>query len=313
MPSFKTALITGGNGNLGRLVANRLESIGVKVISFDLPGTESSETSRRSAVVLGDMRDENALRTLFETHRPQAVFHLASLLSGSSEADPVAAWEINATASVKLMRLAMEFGVGPFFFASTIATYGPGTADPLPEDAPQWPENVYGATKVAVERMGVYLKRKHGFDFRCLRFPMVLSPFAPSTAMTAYPSHAFKAAAAGEAFTFPVTPETGMSTLFLDDVTRSIVEIAQADAEKLIQPAYNLHGYYVTAREIAERLRLRYQNFQCGFQPQAAFVNLINGWPKEVSSQGATRDWDWKPGFDFDKTAEAMFRLFEET
>lgn len=311
MGLFQTALITGGNGNLGRLVAARLEALGVKVISFDLPGTESIETAARHKVVLGDMRDSALLEQIFTAHKPQAVFHLASLLSGSSEADPEAAWQINATASITLMRLALAHGAGPFFFASTVATYGPNGPDPLPEDAPQWPQNIYGATKVAVERMGVYLKHKQGLDFRCLRFPMVLSPFAPPTALTAYPSHAFKAAAAGGPFTFPVTPDTGMSTLALDDVTRSIVEFALADPARLRQPAYNLHGYYVTAQQIAEVLRTRYPQFDCRFAPDPAFVDLIKGWPKEVISAAATQDWDWQPAYDFAQTAEAMYALFE--
>lgn len=309
--SFKTALITGGNGNLGRLVASRLEALGTQVVSFDLPGTESEDTENRHAVVLGDMRDHALLRETFETHKPDAVFHLASMLSGSSEADPVAAWDVNATASVILMRLALEFETGPFFFASTVATYGPDLPDPLPEDAPQWPENIYGATKVAVERMGIYLKQKKGLDFRCLRFPFVLSPYAPAAALTAFASNAFKAAAANEPFAFPIRPDTAMSALFLDDVTRSIVEIAQADPERFQQPVYNLHGYTVRAQDIVEKLRQRYQTFDCSFDPDEALVKLIGGWPSALDCAGAARDWDWNVDFDFDKTAEAMFKLFE--
>ena len=37
---FKTALVTGGNGNLGRLVAQQLEDLGTQVVSLDLPGSE---------------------------------------------------------------------------------------------------------------------------------------------------------------------------------------------------------------------------------------------------------------------------------
>ncbi len=311
--SFNTALITGGNGNLGRLVAARLEALGTKVVSFDLPGTASEDTENRHAVVLGDMRDHALLRKVFEDHKPDAVFHLASMLSGSSEADPVAAWEVNATASVALMRLALEFETGPFFFASTVATYGPDLPDPLPEDAPQWPENIYGATKVAVERMGVYLKKKQGLDFRCLRFPFVLSPYAPAAALTAFASNAFKAAAANEPFAFPIEPDTAMSALFLDDVTRSIVEIAQADPDRFQQPVYNLHGYTVSAQDIVEKLRQRYQTFDCSFDPDEAMVKLIGSWPSSLECDGAARDWDWQVDFDFDKTAEAMFKLFEPT
>jgi threonine 3-dehydrogenase len=309
--TFETALITGGNGNLGRLVASRLEGNGVNVISFDLPGTESSETDARHAIVLGDMRDHDLLRRVFKDHKPQAVFHLASMLSGSSEADPVAAWDVNATASIVLMRLAIEFGVGPFFFASTVATYGPDLPDPLPENAEQWPENIYGATKVAVERMGFYLKRKQGLDFRCLRFPFVLSPYAPAAALTAFASNAFKAAAKGEPFTFPIAPDTGMSALFLDDVTRSIVEITNADAERFTQPVYNLHGYTVHARNIVEKLRQRYQKFECTYAPEDRLESLIGSWPTALVCDAAVQDWDWAVEYDFDKTAEAMFKLFE--
>lgn len=103
--------------------------------------------------------------------------------------------------------------------------------------------------------MGEYLKQKQGLDFRCLRFPFVLSPYAPAAALTAFASNAFKAAANGEAFTFPIGPQTAMSALFLDDVTRSIVEIAQADRARLVQPAYNVHGYTMCAADIVEKLR----------------------------------------------------------
>ena len=34
----KTAFITGGNGNLRRLVADQLRALGIRVIKFHLPG-----------------------------------------------------------------------------------------------------------------------------------------------------------------------------------------------------------------------------------------------------------------------------------
>ena len=58
---FTIALVTGGNGNLGRLVAQQLEDAGTKVISFDLPGSEGALSDQRHAVVLGDIRDQNLL------------------------------------------------------------------------------------------------------------------------------------------------------------------------------------------------------------------------------------------------------------
>jgi threonine 3-dehydrogenase len=309
MTAPSTILITGGNGNLGRLVAERFEARGSRVVSFDLPGTESDLTRARHAVVNGDIRDTALLASTIAGHKPDAIIHLASLLSGSSEADPEAAWEINASAAMCLMRLAAERARGPFVFASTIATYGPGVPRNLPEEAPQWPVNVYGVTKIAVERMGGYLKAKQGLDFRCLRFPMVLSPFAPPGAVTAYPSHAFKAATTGEPFTFPVAPSTGMSTMFLDDVIRSLTEITLADSVRLNRTAYNLHGFTFTAEDLAAAIRSRIPDAAFDFRPDPAVDPMIRTWPDTMDDTAARSDWDWVPAYDFTKCVEAMFDL----
>ena len=159
MDTFQTALITGGNGNLGRLFARQLSAKGKDVLCLDLPETEQKNEKLYKKIFLGDVCDQNLVNRILKDERPQAIFHLASLLSGSSETDLEKAWQINATASINLMQAAKFCEVGLFFYASTIATYGSNTKDPLPEDFMQWPENMYGVTKVAVERFGSYLKK----------------------------------------------------------------------------------------------------------------------------------------------------------
>jgi threonine 3-dehydrogenase len=307
------ALITGGNGNLGRLVADRLLAQGQHVIKFDVPGTEPSDFHENETVLSGDIRDSGVLKDILAEHRPDTIYHLASLLSGSSEEDLQATWDINANASFNLLNLAHETGVGTFFFASTVASYGAVEADPMPEDFPQWPENMYGATKVAVERMGVYFRHKHGLDFRCLRFPLVVSPFAPPGAVSAFPSHAFKAASRGEPFRFPVAETTGMSTLFLEDAIDAIVGFCAADRAVLSRPTYNLHGYYLSAGMVASAARQRFPGFDCCFDPIETVEHLIASWPDRIDDQSARRDWGWQPRFDFEKSADRICALLCES
>ena len=303
---FKTALVTGGNGNLGRLVAQNLEKTGTRVVSFDLSGSEGAHSDPRHAVVLGDIRDHTLLEQTIRTHKPDVVIHLASMLSGSSEANPSLAWEVNASSSIRFMHMCLDHKTGPFFFASTAATYGPDLTSPVGLDTPQWPENIYGATKVAVERMGVYLKLKQSFDFRCLRFPMVLSPFAPAGAMTAYPSHAIAAAAKGESFIFPVSKNTGMSTLYLNDVTRSIVEICAAKRYSLREHIYNLHSYMFTAQDLMAAIQHRYPDFTCSFTEDSPTEDLIRRWPNIFDDSAARQDWGWEPQYDFEATVDSL-------
>lgn len=223
------------------------------------------------------------------------------------------AWSINATASFDLLKMAQETNVDRFFFAGTIATYGAVKQEPMADDYPQWPDNLYGATKVAVERLGVYFKCKHGLDFRCLRFPMVVSPYAPKTAVTAFPAQAFRAAIAGEPYSFPVSEQTGMSTIFLDDVIDSIVDYTAAAKADLKQNAYNLHAYLLSAGQVAGFLSRRFPGFEYRFEPIEAVDHLISNWPDVIDDSAARRDWGWRPAHDFESSAEQMIKLLQAT
>ena len=305
----KTALLTGGNGNLGRLVADKLLDMDMRVVKFDVPGTEPATVRDNEEIVTGDIRDVAHMEELLRQYRPDIAYHFASLLSGSSEADPEAAWDINATGSFHLLRLAVKLRIDRFFFASTSASYGGALVDPFPENAEQWPENLYGATKTAVERVGVYFKLRHDLDFRCLRFPLVLSPFAPQAAVTAYPSHAFKAALNGEYFTFPVSPGIGMSTIFLEDVVDGIVKFTLAPRVAIKQHAYNLHSYFVSAQSVADAISRRIHEFRYDFKPIATVEALLEAWPNVIVDSSARRDWGWDPRYDFEKSADRMLEL----
>jgi len=311
---FTKALITGGNGNLGRLIANDLLELGVSVVKFDIPGTEPTTVRDGETIVVGDIRDQAQVRELFTKHQPDAVIHLASLLSGSSAQNPGAAWDINANASFHLLELATEFSVKQFFFASTMATYGEDVPDPMPEDTPQWPTNLYGATKVAVERAGVYFKNAHGLDFRCLRFPLVFSPFAPPSAVTAFPSHAFKAASDpnySDVFTFPVDPAVGVSSMLLNDVITGTVRFMLTDKAKLTQPVYSVHGYFVSAGDVLKEIQRRVPSFQAEFVIDETVNNLLSGWPNVLVDDGARRDWGWAPEYDFIASADWLMNYFK--
>ena len=191
-------LITGAAGNLARQLMDELIGRGKHTFGIDLvPAPTGQQGNWRQM----DITDRESLAGLLAEFQPECILHMASLLSMSSAADPPRAWEVNASAAVALMELAVEHGVQRFFFPSTSATYGGALPDPLPEDHPQWPDNIYGATKVAVERVGTYFALSRGLDFRSVRLPIVVSPFAPPAAVSAYASQVFAAAARGEPFT----------------------------------------------------------------------------------------------------------------
>ncbi len=294
-------LITGGAGNLARQLVPLLDEPGAHLTLFDRidPGV----TSPRVESVAGDIANAIALRSLFDRVRPTHVVHLASMLSGSSEQDRRAAWRTNAAASFELLELSTEFAVERFFFPSTSLTYGGNLPNPVPEDLPQWPENLYGATKVAVERLGMYFHARHGLDFRSFRMPLVISRHAPPAATTAFASHAFMAAVQRGAFTFPVTPEATISTIYVRDVLRGMKTFIDAPAARLTRRVYNLHSLSLSAGEVASVLRDHVPGFQATFAPDPVIMRLARDWPVRFDDTAAREDWNWKPTFDLERMA----------
>jgi len=143
---------------------------------------------------------------------------------------------------------------------------------------------------------------------------MVLSPFAPAGAVTAYPSHAFRAAIETGQFTFPMARDAGASNLFLDDVVDSLLQINLEDRKRNTEPAYNLHAYTVTAGEIADLLTARVQGFETTFDPDSVVDDLTQRLSDSLVTTSAKTDWDWAPKFDFEASAETLLdRISAET
>ncbi len=333
-------LVTGAAGNLARLLVERLQAAGKEVTGLDREPAAVAGVRFEHA----DVTDGARLAALIDEVRPECILHMASLLTLSSEADPATAWRVNATASIELLRAAAARGVSRFFFPSTIATYGvgrPGASatcpadavgeggdgprpepqatvsgryagdlpDPLPEDYPQWPATIYGVTKVAVERMGAYLWRTAGLDFRAVRLPVVVSPYAPPDAVSAYPSHGFAAARRAEPFVYPAPPDLRVSSIYVMDVIEGILRLVDADPARLSRRVYNLHAFAPSTQDIAGAVSRLVPGFRYRFEPRDDVIAMLGALPSVLVDAGARRDWGWNPRFDLAAAAGDMARL----
>jgi len=188
---------------------------------------------------------------LFQEHKPTAVIHLASLLSGSCEQDRSLAWKVNLDGTFSLLEIAVRNGMPKVLFASSVAAFGGSLPDVLTDDTPQWPETLYGVTKMAVERLGCYYHKRHGLDFRCIRLPITISRHAPRGAASALASHAFIEALHSGKFVFAARPETKLAAIYVRDLLQGFGNLLSAPESTLTRRVYNIAGFTTTPGEIA--------------------------------------------------------------
>ena len=164
-------LVTGGAGYIGSATAEALIQAGHHVTVYD-----SLVTGHRGAVPEGaafiqaDLADSHALVETLTQRKFEAVIHFAAFIeAGESMKDPGRFYHNNFTNSLTLMETAIRAGVKRFVLSSTAAVYQ-SSEEPLSEDSPLGPTNVYGHTKLMIEQALEWYRRIHGLRFAALRY-----------------------------------------------------------------------------------------------------------------------------------------------
>ncbi len=165
-------LVTGGAGYIGSIVAQRLIGDGHDVIVFD-----SLERGHREAVpagaelIVGDLRDADAIAGAVQTHAFDGALHFAALaLVPESVSHPERYYAVNVGGTLNLLEALRAHGVGRLVFSSTCAVYGVPETVPISEDEPTSPGTSYGASKLAVDWMIRDFCTAHGLGAVSLRY-----------------------------------------------------------------------------------------------------------------------------------------------
>jgi UDP-glucose 4-epimerase len=164
-------LVTGGAGYIGSATAEALLAAGHSVTVYD-----SLVTGHQAAVPKGvrfieaSLEDHRSLSKALTTQQFDAVMHFAAFIeAGESMKDPGRFYFNNYANSLSLMESAVLAGVKRFVFSSTAAVYR-SSDEPLTEESPLGPTNVYGHTKLMVEQTLDWYRQIHGLHYAALRY-----------------------------------------------------------------------------------------------------------------------------------------------
>jgi nucleoside-diphosphate-sugar epimerase len=149
-------LITGGTGFIGSRLALRLISDGHQVRVYGQKNTtaetENAGELRRAGaeMIFGSMLDRKGIKKI--TEDVDIVYHLAAAQHEANVPDKVF-WDVNYKGTELLTQACIKEGIRRLVHGSTIGVYGSALDGIISEDSPCRPDNIYGETKLAAEKM----------------------------------------------------------------------------------------------------------------------------------------------------------------
>lgn len=180
---FPTVLVTGAAGFIGSHTVERLLAAGCRVVGVDNLRTGRIEHLGPVRAHAGfrfeqlDVLDATALDRVAADARPEAVLHLAALVSVPESIEkPKENFQLNVVATETVAACARRHGVARFVFASSAAVYGSDSETPIDEGSPCEPKSPYGAAKLASEALLLGYARAFGMTVRCQRYFNVYGP-----------------------------------------------------------------------------------------------------------------------------------------
>lgn len=150
------ALVTGADGFAGRWLVEHLEAAGDEV--WQATGSRAEESKRRRRM---DLLDESSVRATIRWANPESIYHLAAIAFGpDATADLGKAIDVTVRGTGFVLEAAAELQPSPVvFIPSSSEVYGPPDGAALDEMREPAPVNLYGATKLAQESLGLTFHR----------------------------------------------------------------------------------------------------------------------------------------------------------
>jgi CDP-paratose 2-epimerase len=277
MPS-QTILVTGSSGLIGSEAVQHFERQGHKVHGLDnnmrrVFFGETGDTTwnldrlRRSTRNFthheADIRDRNALESLFRSHRFDMIVHCAAQPSHDKARDiPILDFEVNALGTLNLLEATrLHCPEAVFIFLSTNKVYGDSPNElPLKELETRWdfarPEDyngvaencridrtlhsLFGASKAAADLVAQEYGRYFGMNVCIFRGGCLTGPSHSGVELHGFLSYLVKVAISGETYSvFGYKAKQVRDNIHSHDVVRAMEEFA---ANPRPGEVYNLGG-----------------------------------------------------------------------
>ena len=319
----QAVLVTGAAGFIGShtseaLLVRGADSIG-KVIGVDnfdpfydeaikranLDEITKSDTDNRFVFEQTDIRDRDAIESVFRKHKPTSVIHLAARAGvRPSIEDPAGYARVNVEGTTNILECSRIAGSARVVVASSSSVYGNASRVPFSEDDDiSKPISPYAATKCATEGLCHAHHYLYGVPVACLRFFTVFGPRQrPDLAISKF----FRLIDQGEAIPMFGNGATSRDYTFIEDIVSGVLASMDRIDEHGFR-VWNLGGsspvtldemIASVARTVGKEAIIDHQPSQMG-DVERTFADLTRskadlGYePQTTFEEGLARQWAW--------------------
>ncbi len=243
-----SVLITGGAGFIGSNLARRLNDV---VVVDNLSEGRRENVPDSATFVQQDLRDADAVESLFKAYRFDTVYHLAAHFANQkSVEDPQMDLAVNGQVTLRLLEFAQKYGVRKFVYSSSSCIYG-ALDIAMVESLPPRPETPYGISKLLGEYYVQYFHDYYGMDTTVVRYFNVFGPGEyPGPYRNVVPKF-FQAALSGQPLRITGTGAETRDFTYVDDA----VDATLLAAEKSSGQIFNVgNGQSTSIHTLAESI-----------------------------------------------------------
>ncbi len=313
-------LIIGAAGMVGRKFTDRLVADGrlgdaavTRLTLADVAAPAAPQGfGAEVETVKADLSDPGTATRLVSL-RPDAIYHLAAIVSGEAETDFEKGYRINLDGTRHLFEaIREEAGRAPYrprvVFASSIAVFGAPFPDKIGDEFLTAPLTSYGTQKAICELLLADYTRKGFLDGIGIRLPTVcIRPGAPNKAASGFFSNILREPLVGREAVLPVSPDIRHWFASPRSAVGFLAHAGSLDLARVgPRRSLSMPGLSATVGEEIEALR-RVAGEKAArlvrSEPDESIARIVEGWPRAFDAKRALA-----LGFTADRSFDDIIR-----
>lgn len=252
-------LVTGGAGYIG---SGLLVKLGEEFPDATITSLDNLEIgdyryvdrlrkNNRYLLLVGDIRKKSDVRKAI-TLDTSIIMHLAAI-SGVEPCreQPKKAIDTNIYGAHLLLEQAVKRNVERFIFVSSAAVYGIPQQQPITEEQPLRPINLYGVTKLSAEKLVNACHANNGLTTTILRFSNVYGVGAYTGWKTVIPKFVWQATN-DQPLTIRADGKQQRNFVHIQDIIDASIQCVKASKHAVAGETFNLGGEALSVNRIAE-------------------------------------------------------------